>query len=203
MHKLKLTALFLFGFVLLAGGLAACIVSAPVGGEPVGDLVVDLEVSKPPRLGETAYFTCTIKPRYPDRAVSGAEAWLELDRVQLGLNEDAELVAGAERWEGDVKPDAPGQFSAAIRFLSEGDLPVECRARPPEGYRNSIWAMDVINLIVERDAGRIWSPPAPGVIKIIDGTPVHIPPPRTPVPSVTPDPPAQDHATPPPLPRHQ
>ncbi len=171
----------------------SAVASTPAkAGEARGDLVVKLTVSKPPRVGETAIFTCTVSTRFPDINVPTTQAVLVIPK-------ETDLVAGVLQWEGDVTANAPAEFAAQLRFTAEGDWAVNCYAKPPAGHRNTIYGGDGMVLTIGQSEGKLWVPGGekPGervgtplpfpVVPVTPSQPrVAPPPPTAPVPVITP-----------------
>lgn len=94
-------------------------------------LHVEIDMAKPPLLGEPVELTCGISSLKDVQDVT-AQVIFSISNEQGGFTKipmENLLVKGDANWEGDVGQDNPVQFSAVIQFFEEGDREIALQAR--------------------------------------------------------------------------
>lgn len=94
-----------------------------VPDERFDPVILELDISKVPRVGEEVILTCRILSMIdaPDYSVQISFTRRLEDNSILKIPGDSLLVDGNLKWEGDLKKDEPVEFSASIKFPEDGD----------------------------------------------------------------------------------
>lgn len=112
-------------------------------GSPSTPLVVQLSLSKAPKLNEEIEVVLKIQA-YQDSPGTTA---------QIELPPEAKLVSGELRWEGDVKVGSPMELTIRLAFIQEGEYTIRGSALSPVSP-DLVWGDDdYIYLTVKQDGG--------------------------------------------------
>lgn len=84
-------------------------------------VIIQLDISKPPLVGEEVNLTCTIASLYDEPDFSARITFLKSPGIKTDIPLSEFLVNGDLTWEGDLKSQTPVTFSAVIKFPEEGE----------------------------------------------------------------------------------
>jgi hypothetical protein len=84
-------------------------------------VIIQLDISKPPMVGEEATLTCTITALYDEPDFFAQITFLKSPGIQTDVPLSDFLVSGDLEWQGDLKSQTPVTFSAIIKFPEEGE----------------------------------------------------------------------------------
>jgi hypothetical protein len=124
--------------------------------EITAPVILDLDISKAPRVGEEAILSCRISSLHdmPDFSAQ-ISFWKRLaDDSMLEVSPDKILINGDVEWKGDLKQNEPVDFSASIKFPEEGDWEIYVGGNSPENKasRGGGFA-DIIRMNIGADGG--------------------------------------------------
>jgi hypothetical protein len=121
--------------------------SALTLSEDKNPIILEADISKPPRVGEEAIITCRIRSLHDVPSFS-AKVDAFKRKLDVGMNQvppDKLLVQGDLSWKGDLKANQPTEFSATIKFPETGEWEVyasgnssEREAKQMSGFAESI-----------------------------------------------------------------
>ena len=116
-------------------------------GSPISPMKLDLSISNPPPLGETAELTATVT--YIEGEVKQNRSGV----AEIILPEGLELVSGEARWAGKVEPEI--NFSVVVRSVKIGNWTIEGISRTPPTGETWMGGRDFIYLSVTENGSFI------------------------------------------------
>ena len=106
--------------------------------EITAPVILVLDISKAPRVGEEAVLSCRISSLHdvPDFSAQITFSRRLEDNSLLEMPGGRLLINGDLKWAGNLKQNEPAEFSATIRFPEEGDLEVYAGGNSLENEAN-------------------------------------------------------------------
>jgi hypothetical protein len=102
--------------------------------------ILEIDISRVPGIGEEALVSCTIRSLYDVSDYTAEFSFIRRtdENPYLKVPGDSLLVSGNLKWEGDLKPDEPAEFSATIRLPEGGDWRIQVLGDNPRNPGNLI-----------------------------------------------------------------
>ena len=104
----------------------------------VNPVVLELDISKIPKVGEETTLSCRISSLYD---LSNFSAKINFskklgDKSTQKIPRENLLLEGDLRWDGDIEKDKPIEFSALIKLPDEGDWEIYASGDYPTNERS-------------------------------------------------------------------
>ncbi len=103
------------------------IVSRTVIGEDESPLLTTLKLSELPLLGQVVRLSCTVESIYDAPGT----------QVSLELPDGVQVLDGVTHWQGDLQAGKDVTFSARVKFTTQGNTTLRCRAYRPIDTTNA------------------------------------------------------------------
>ena len=117
--------------------------------EVTAPFIVELDISKAPRMGEEVVVTCHINSLHD---VPDFSAEIVFFKHGIQISREALQVQGSLEWAGDLKQGQPVEFSASIKFPEEGEWEIRAGGNSLENEKNHRdGSADILQITVGND----------------------------------------------------